>query len=200
MIEAVREGVGKSTGKLHSQLFAGEAMSRDSFEEVLGAMARAGLVRLVDAVFEKDGKQIPYRKVSLTPAGQSVDEETPLEFAMKIAMPPPADRKRKKRTVAPAKQKRQKKTAKTGGKKTAASTAHPESDLRLEEALRAWRSSEARRRGVPAFRIFSDKALAAIVKQRPLTAQELLAISGIGISTVEKYGQQIYRLVNDNGR
>ena len=36
-------------------------MDRDGFEELIGAMARSGLVRLVDSVFEKDGKQIPYR-------------------------------------------------------------------------------------------------------------------------------------------
>ena len=58
-------------------------MSRDAFEEVLGAMARAGLARLADAVFEKDGKQIPYRTVSLTPAGRAADETTPIEFIMK---------------------------------------------------------------------------------------------------------------------
>ena len=193
-------GDGKSTGKLHSQLFPGEAMSRDSFEEVLGAMARAGLVRLSDAAFEKDGKQIPYRKVSLTRVGHSVDEQTPIEFVMKVAMPTPAERKGKKRVVAPTKRKRQKKAEKRGRQKPTAVAVHSESDLRVEGALRAWRSSEARRRGVPAFRIFSDKTLTAIAKQRPLTAQELLAISGIGIATVEKYGQQIYRLVNDNSR
>ena len=55
----------ESTGKLHGELCPNGVMSRDAFEEVLGAMARAGLVRLSDAVFEKDGKQIPYRRVSL---------------------------------------------------------------------------------------------------------------------------------------
>ena len=198
VIAAVRASDGKSTGKLHSQLFPGEAMSRDSFEEVLGAMARAGLLRLVDAVFEKDGKQIPYRKVSLTSAGQSVDEQTPIKFTMKIAKPTPEERKGKKRATSPAKQKRQKKTGKVSRQKTAPVAVRSESDLRMEEALRGWRTSEAKRRGVPAFRIFSDKTLAAISKQRPRTAQELLAISGIGIATVEKYGQQIYRLVKDN--
>jgi len=39
----------------------------------LRAMARAGLARLSDAVFEKDGKQIPYRTVRLTPAGRAAD-------------------------------------------------------------------------------------------------------------------------------
>jgi superfamily II DNA helicase RecQ len=118
---------------------------------------------------------------------------------MKVAMPTHAERKRKKRAVAPAKRKRQSETEK-GGQKRAAVAVHAGSDLRLEGALRGWRTSEARRRGMPAFRIFSDKTLAAIARQRPRTNQEILAISGIGVATVEKYGEQIYRLVNDNSR
>jgi superfamily II DNA helicase RecQ len=198
VIAALRAGGGKSTGKLHSQLCPREAMSRDSFEEVLGAMARAGLVRLSDAVFEKDGKQIPYRKLSLTRVGHSVNEQAPIEFIMKVAMPASAERKSKKRRIASAKRKREKKMERGSRQKPAGAALQSGSDSRVERALREWRMSEARRRRVPAFRIFSDKALAAIVRQRPRTAHELLAISGIGIATVEKYGQQIYRLVNDN--
>jgi DNA topoisomerase-3 len=62
----------------------------------------------------------------------------------------------------------------------------------VEEALRTWRLFEARRRGLPAFRIFSDETLRAIAQRRPAKAAELLAVPGIGISTVEKYGRQIY--------
>ena len=58
--------------------------------------------------------------------------------------------------------------------------------------------AEARRRGVPAFRIFNDQALKAMASRRPGTARELLAISGIGTTTVENYGQKIYRIVKDN--
>ena len=66
----------------------------------------------------------------------------------------------------------------------------------VEELLRKWRLAEAKRRGVPAFRIFTDQALKAMATARPSSASELLAIPGIGISTVEKYGAQIYRLVH----
>jgi superfamily II DNA helicase RecQ len=69
----------------------------------------------------------------------------------------------------------------------------------LEEALRTWRLGEAKRRGVPAFRICTDAALKAMAERRPATAAELLGIPGIGISTVEKYGAQIYRLVAQTG-
>jgi superfamily II DNA helicase RecQ len=49
---------------------------------------------------------------------------------------------------------------------------------------------------VPAFRIMSDRVLAAIAGNHPRSAAELLAIPGIGIATVEKYGAQIYRILN----
>jgi hypothetical protein len=49
-------------------------MSRDAFEEMLGAMACTRLVRLLDATFEKNGTQISSRKVSLMRAALSVDE------------------------------------------------------------------------------------------------------------------------------
>ncbi len=141
-------------------------------------MARAGLVRLSDASFEKDGKTIPYRKVTLTREGQSFDEGTPIDFVMKETGKP-AKGKRKKKSTAPS--------------------AKPSSivDSRIEEALRTWRLEEARRRGVPAFRILTDKVLRKIAITRPATSDELLAIPGIGMSTIEKYGPSIHRIMNE---
>ncbi|MGA2263330.1 MAG: HRDC domain-containing protein, partial [Acidobacteriota bacterium] len=72
-------------------------------------------------------------------------------------------------------------------------------DSRLEAALRVWRLIEARRRGVPAFRIFSDRTLRALATSRPATTRELLTVPGIGTSTVEKYGREIYRVLRENG-
>src|SRR6266540_4089002 len=72
-------------------------------------------------------------------------------------------------------------------------------ESRLEAALRIWRLVEARRRGVPAFRIFSDRTLRALATSHPATTQELLSVPGIGISTVEKYGTEIYRVLRENG-
>lgn len=73
----------KSTGKLYAELCPGNGMSRDNFEECLGAMARAQLLRFADAVFEKQGEQIPYRTVRLTAVGRAVDESEPVFFVMK---------------------------------------------------------------------------------------------------------------------
>lgn len=165
--------------------------SEIQLNDVLGAMARAGLAQLSDAVFEKEGRQIPYRTVRLTPVGRATDETTPIEFIMKDTAAPPARHKRTKKAAARGKQLGSAvATPKVKGSPAGANT-------RVEEALRAWRLTEARRRSVPAFRIFTDQALRAIAEIRPASAAELLAIPGIGISTVEKYGRQIYRILGE---
>jgi RecQ family ATP-dependent DNA helicase len=184
VVAALLPGNVKTTGRLHAELFPHGEMSRDSFEELLAAMNRAGLLRLTDAVFEKDGKQIPYRKASLLPAAASLDETTGIDLMIKAAMPTRVKSKRKK-TVA----------AKTKRKKTpgAASISAPG----IEDKLRAWRLAEAKRRGVPAFRIFTDQVLRALVSERPSSAEELLSISGIGMNTVEKYGADLSRILRE---
>ena len=210
VIAALRTGDAKSTGKLHGELYPRAELTRDEFEEVLGAMARAGLVRLTDAVFEKDGKSIPYRKVSLTRSAQDVDETTPLILKDTAASLPVTRRKgkRKKRTTdftlsksrKASKPRNLSKPLKIGkppqSGKPAPPPAEAEPNPKLEEALRKWRLAEAKRLGVPAFRVLPDRALRAMATTRPVTAAELLAIPGIGIATVEKYGHQLYRILN----
>jgi superfamily II DNA helicase RecQ len=110
---------------------------------------------------------------SLTRAAYSTNETTPIEFIMK-------------ETAVPAKRKGKRKGA-VAAKRTQAK--RPETPGR----------PEARRRGVPAFRILSDQALRAMATRRPGTVRELLAIPGIGITTVEKYARQFYRILQKSG-
>ncbi len=183
-------GSGRSVGKLHTDLCGKNNVSRDEFEELIAGMARANLIRLTDAVFEKDGKEIPYRKASLTRLGQAFDEDTPLEFTIRSAAPAPAKKSRKKKaTKAPGKR--------TPEKKIPLARPVVKTDAGTEDKLRAWRLGIAKRQNVPAFRIMSDKVLTAIASNRPKTAAELLAIPGMGIGSVEKYGAQIYKILND---
>ena len=46
-----------------------------------------------------------------------------------------------------------------------------------------------------AFRIFGDRTLRNIASSFPRTDSDLLAVPGIGMGTVEKYGAQIFQLV-----
>ncbi len=201
LITALRAGGGKSTGKLHAELFPEGHLSRNSFEDVLGAMARLGLARLTDEVFEKDGRSIPYRKAYLGSAAGELDEAAPLALLMKAEVksgtPSKSKTKRGKKKAA----KKQALPQRAPGSKAKAPVAPQAAlDSRIEDALRKWRLAEAKRRGVPAFRVFTDQALKAIVERRPQTAAELLAIPGIGISTVEKYGATLYRLLHQDLR
>ena len=75
----------------------------------------------------------------------------------------------------------------------------PRPDPALEEALRAWRLAEARRLGIPAFRIFTDRALSGLATLRPRTTSEMLSVPGIGLRTAEKYGAEIRRILHAGG-
>ena len=191
IVGALRPGLPKSTGKLHAELCSAAEITRDAFEQLLGSMARAGLLTQKEEAFEKDGKQIAYRTVSLTDAGHQITETTTLDILMKDDRPSIRKaRKRKKQTPAAARTKTRRSQT---GKPTRSEA--PNSD-RIEASLRAWRLSEARRRAVPAFRIFTDRVLKTIAAQRPTSDSELLAISGIGMATVKQYGPAIYRVVH----
>jgi DNA topoisomerase-3 len=200
-IAALRNGGARSTGKLHAELFPVSHISRNSFEDLLGAMARAGVVRLTEEVFEKDGRTIPYRKAHLGSAAVAWGEAASKALLMKAEVESGSPSKRQGKR---GKKKRgQKKTAtQPTPRAKAKAPAVPTSALqaRLQDALRNWRLVEAKRRGVPAFRIFSDGVLKAMVDRRPQTATELLAIPGIGIRTVEKYGATLFRLLHEGRR
>ena len=61
----------------------------------------------------------------------------------------------------------------------------------LRERLRQLRADEAKRRDVPAYVIFNDRTLDALVEARPSTRTELLTIPGIGPAKLESYGDQL---------
>ena len=198
VIEALR-GNGRSTGKLHAEICPRGEMTRDDFEEVLGAMARSGLIRITESVFEKDGKSIPFRKAALTSAGEAIEEDEVLELRIKSVAAAAAKGRKGKKKAKARRSGAPPVAAKPAAKPAGAASAAAAEDRRLEDGLRQWRLAEAKRLGVPAFRVLTDRALRAVAESRPGTASELLAIPGIGISTVEKYGAHIYRLVQSAG-
>jgi DNA topoisomerase-3 len=65
----------------------------------------------------------------------------------------------------------------------------------LEGALRAWRTKEAKRRGLPAFRILTDRTLLGVVRARPADENELLDVTGIGPTLLDKYGRELLAIV-----
>ena len=65
----------------------------------------------------------------------------------------------------------------------------------LAGALRRWRLERARADGVPAFVVFDDKTLLEIAKRQPETPAELISTPGIGMAKLERYGDDIIRVV-----
>jgi DNA topoisomerase-3 len=186
-LKALEPGQSKSTGKFHTELFPRDEMPRREFEELLGALARAGLMQFEDKVFEKDGKQIPYRLASLTSAGLAAAQAGDAEFLMKEDIGLASKRTR-------ARRERKGKPIQTRSPKTVSP-----SEAGIEKALRAWRLVEAKKRGIPAFRIFTDQALQSMAEDRPASDDDLLSISGVGLATVRKYGTDILRIVGSVG-
>jgi DNA topoisomerase-3 len=179
ILAALQKAGSVATGRLHALVFPDGALDRRSFEELLGAMARSRLVELAEASFEKDGKRIGFRKASITVLGRESAASPELKIPLEGEAEAPTRRTRKAK----------KKTARK------AATAPAARETSIEAALKAWRLSEAKKKSVPAFRILTDRSIEAIAASRPRSLRELLQLPGIGPSIVEKYGAQIFRIV-----
>ncbi|MFF2322706.1 DNA helicase RecQ [Agrobacterium sp. NPDC058088] len=68
------------------------------------------------------------------------------------------------------------------------STALPETDRGLFEALRAKRMEIARAQNVPPYVIFHDKTLIELAAARPASVKEMAKIAGVGETKLERYG------------
>ncbi len=180
---------GRTTGRLHQELCADGVIDRTAFEELLNAMARSGMIDLVDDVFEKNGRSIPYRKAVLV---EDADADAEIRI---VATQPGGKRKRPMKAAAKAKTKAVAAPKPVSKPKPAAAAV-----AGLTEALKQWRLSEAKRLGVPAFRVMSDAVMRGIAETEPRSTGELLEISGIGLKFVEKYGARIFQLVGAHVR
>jgi len=65
----------------------------------------------------------------------------------------------------------------------------------LVASLREWRTLESTKAGKPAYTVFDDKTLAAIVAAKPRSEGALLEVKGVGPAKVERYGEIVLDLV-----
>jgi len=73
-------------------------------------------------------------------------------------------------------------------------------DAGTEDALRSWRLQRAESAAVPAYVVFTDRTLRAIVASRPATLGELAQLEGIGPKRLGLYGEEILALLADHPR
>ena len=63
------------------------------------------------------------------------------------------------------------------------------------DRLKAWRKSRAKADGVPAYVIFHDATLEEIAELLPKDWADLAAISGVGPTKLERYGDEVLAVV-----
>ncbi|HEY4315239.1 MAG TPA: ATP-dependent DNA helicase UvrD2 [Actinomycetes bacterium] len=70
-------------------------------------------------------------------------------------------------------------------------------DEALFERLRTWRAEQAKEASVPAYVVFTDATLTALAELRPTTVEALLAVSGVGRTKLERYGEDVLALCRE---
>jgi ATP-dependent DNA helicase RecQ len=71
----------------------------------------------------------------------------------------------------------------------------PEEAQALFEALRAWRSEQAKEQGVPAYVVFADVTLREVATVRPQDLGQLAGITGVGQKKLDTYGEGLLAVV-----
>lgn len=185
IMQELQQGGSRSVGKLQTE--AGIEGDRRSFEVLLDGLARAGLLALSTETWTTpEGREVSYRKASLSFEGQSWSEQDPWVVLLRSSETD-AGKGSKKSSAAP------KKKLKDEDWKVVFT---PEQTA-LENRLRAWRKIEADKTGKPAFFVLTDAALRGIVLASPRTIAELELINGIGPAKTERYGAAIVALCRE---
>jgi ATP-dependent DNA helicase RecQ len=167
-------GQSKSTGRLHTELAL--TPDRKVFDGLLEGLARAGLITLASEVFTNpEGRQIPYKKAALTHEGREIGENEPLGVLLRSECAAPAAKTAKKKKAVTE----------------ALSSSYTPAQTALEEKLREWRKQEAAKTGKPAFMVFGDSALNALVHAAPTSIPELLQVAGFGPDKAERFGAEL---------
>lgn len=185
-LDALRTQDRQSTGRLCKQVLGETAAHRRTFDRLVGGLTRAGLVMLSDDEFEKDGRRILFQRVGLTTEGRNASPKG-LDAVLLTAESPASEAKGRKRAP-----------AKTAAKKERKPAVEVEASP-LAQALRAWRLAEAKKRRVPAFRIFPDRVLAGLAEACPTDAAAMLEIAGVGPKLVGAYGVEILAICKAHG-
>ncbi|MBI5507546.1 MAG: ATP-dependent DNA helicase RecQ [Deltaproteobacteria bacterium] len=188
ILEELRRYDGVSTGTLYRNLFPNNEVERRELERVLEALRRAQALVLVDDSFEKDGKTVRFRRAHLNrKAGGALDAG--LLFEGEPGRPTTRGRR-------PRSRRRERGGAEGGDERRSAvkrgfAVEDQAIDLKAVDRLRAWRLAVARAKGVPAFRIMSDRTLYEIVAATPTSLAALGQVYGAGPKLVERYGAAI---------
>jgi ATP-dependent DNA helicase RecQ len=186
VLDELRPADYKAAGTLQKSVDPSGRITRGDFDAVLDALARAHLISIEDAEYEKDGQVRRYRKINVTDLGRGrtasqvdllISDGIAEEFATLTA--PKGSRKTAKQR-------------KTSQQEIPISLSAEGEGLAAR--LKEWRNSEARRLRVPSYCVLHDRTLIAVALARPSNPRKLLEIDGIGPSKAEKFGSAILEI------
>ncbi len=175
ILSALQSG-GRSTGKLFTDLNL--TKDRKQFDRLLDGLGRAGLLQLATETFRaEDGRDISFRKASLTTEGRFPDEAALATVWLRSEIvSEEVSGKSRARQTRPA---------------AAEEVALSELGLALFNELKQWRSEQAKSAGVPAFLVFGDAVLRAIAAERPTSVAALGAVRGVGPDKLDRYAAEV---------
>ncbi|MEM6792591.1 MAG: DNA topoisomerase 3 [Acidobacteriota bacterium] len=203
ILDALEQRDNQTTGQLFRQVGEPHGLDRRSFEEVLDGLVHSDMVRVHPDSFMKNGREIHFQRASLGPETIKLQTGGSLsDLVQMTSAPAPAKRKARgvrgaSRAKAGSKRSRRSRSGARAVQRQAAEEAASQDPSHpiVFEALKAWRLAEARKRRIPAFRILTNKTLAALASSRPVDADQLLAVPGIGPTLLEKYGDALLRVI-----
>jgi DNA topoisomerase-3 len=193
IVAALAKRDGATVGKLHRELFPAGDVDRRTVEHVLGGLVRARTVSLVDDSFEKEGTVVAFQRVYLAvEGGDAARSGEALAFRMPMAGSSSTSLRERKRERGKGRRTPDTSRRPAKGQPSAKSPASADA---LFQALRAWRLAEAKRTGLPAFRILTDRTLLAIAAETPGDENALLRVHGIGPALAKRYGSAVLGIV-----
>lgn len=187
VISMLRSVDSLSTGVLFGDACPGSIFPRPDFENLLRSLVKTGHLIISEHAFEKEGRLIHYKRAELTKMGRSfsLNDCESLEILSYKSGPKKKPKVQTKR--------RKKAEGNITRKTVSGGDEHPV----LYETIREWRLRMAKKRGIPAFRIFGNKVLDNLTLDLPTSMDELLMVNGVGPSFVKKYGKEILRMVRE---
>ena len=191
ILSALRNTQGKSLGRLLKEL-PGE-LQRKELDSYLSALAKANLVTVEEAEWIKDGETILFRKAAVTPYAEELDptelDEMIETLQLPTTSPQQSSAKRKPSAKSP--------TGSTKSSEPPAPIDLTPAAQAVEQSLKSWRTTIAKKLGMPPFVVLHDRTLRSIAQINPTTPNELQQISGMGPTKVEKYGSQILQICTE---
>jgi DNA topoisomerase-3 len=169
--------------------------ARRGFERMLEALVRAGAIAVREDTFQKEGQAIRFRRAHLPREWREALESGDFVLEDDGTRAEGPGRGRAK-PVAPKVRKRKRAAAQDAP--AAQWQADPDAgvvDRDVVERLRQWRLGVTRARGIPAFRIMTDRTMNAIAAVQPRSLDALQRVPGLNTKTLASYGAAILEAV-----